>query len=100
MNSALTIVFWIVGIIFLLGILYLIGASVDQDKKEEENRIHEALADRYFQDIQVIQRPIVRPAKTEQQDPLVVFAYWVILPLFSACATMLVIMFVGMLLGK
>ncbi|PKO16267.1 MAG: hypothetical protein CVU39_07840 [Chloroflexi bacterium HGW-Chloroflexi-10] len=97
MNIVLTIVFWVLGIPLFFGILYLIGANMDQNRREDENRVHDALANLYVKDVQMVHH---FPTKQEKHDPLQVFGYWVVLPLFCASISLTMILVIALLAGK
>jgi hypothetical protein len=58
--------------------------------KKEENPPHDAFAEMFIEEFQVINRqPSYKGKESQAEDPLVVFAYCVLLPIFFASLTIL-----------
>jgi uncharacterized membrane protein len=60
-------------------------------KKVEKNKQHDAFAEMFIEELQVLKRQPKQKEKETSEDPLVLFAYWILLPLFFASITVLAI---------
>ncbi|MAT43323.1 MAG: hypothetical protein CL609_13365 [Anaerolineaceae bacterium] len=69
-------------------------------KKVEENKQHDAFAEMFIEELQIIKRQPNQKEKESHEDPLVLFAYWILLPLFFASITVLAIVIFNMLFGS
>lgn len=68
-------------------------------KKVEENKQHDAFAEMFIEELQVLRRQPNQKEKENNEDPLVLFAYWILLPLFFASITVLTIVIFNTLFG-
>lgn len=68
-------------------------------KKVEDNKQHDAFAEMFIEELQVIKRQSFQTEKDTSEDPWLVFAYWILLPLFFASITVLGIVIFNTLFG-
>lgn len=68
-------------------------------KKVEDSKQHDAFAEMFIEELQVIKRQPYQNEKESNEDPLVLFAYWVLLPLFFASITVLAIVIFNAMFG-
>ena len=68
-------------------------------KKEQDNKQHDAFAEMFIEELQLIKRQPPQKENEISEDPLVIFAYWVLLPLFFASITVSVIVIMSVLFG-
>jgi len=79
-------------VIFLI-FLYFFAASHEKQKRSDRRNFQSSLA--FHQNIEDLNSQPKRLFKKDPQDPLLTFVYWVILPLFFAFVSVMLI-----LLGK
>jgi uncharacterized membrane protein len=90
------IITWIIVVPLVLLFLYFFAVRAERDK-QKESRKHDAMADLYFNGTQKTHPQAQRLAKQKPTDPLLIFGYWVLLPLFFAFVTIIAIMLIGSL---
>ena len=88
------IITWIIVVPLVLVFLYFFAARAERDK-QKESRKHDAMADLYFNGTQKTQPQLKHLPKAKPSDPLLVFGYWVLLPLFFAFVSVIAIMLLG-----
>lgn len=89
---------WVIGVPLVLLFLYFFAARCERDK-EKEQRQFDARTDLYFNGTQ---KTLARPrqiSRKKASDPMLVFGYWVLLPLFFASVTIIAIMLLGSLVN-
>ena len=89
---------WIIGVPLVLLFLYFFAARCERDK-EKEQRQFDAKAELYFNGTQ---KSPVRPrqiTRKKPSDPMLVFGYWVLLPLLFSSVTIIAIMLLGSLVN-
>jgi hypothetical protein len=88
---------WIIAVPLVLLFLYFFAAWCERDK-EREMRRHEQTSEIYFNGIQKTPAPL-RRINRKSSDPMLVFGYWVLLPLLFSSVTIIAIMLLGSLLN-
>jgi hypothetical protein len=87
---------WVIGVPLVLLFLYFFAAWCERDKEREQRR-YDATAELNFNGTQ---KTLARPrqiGRKKSSDPMLVFGYWVLLPLLFASVTVLAIMLLGSL---
>ena len=69
---------------------YFFAARNEKRKRTEVRKFHSSV--QATEPFQVIQRQPKRLFKKDPQDPLLIFAYWIILPFFSAFVVVIAVL--------
>jgi len=85
------LLFGVIGVFVLLGLLYFLGVKGTGMKRQNDTKQHDAFAEMFVEEIQLIKRQPQTSEKEHNEDPMIVFAYWVLLPMFFASVTILMI---------